>query len=117
MGAPILGAVEQVGLHEDHFAGAVFLGGPGHDEGAHGQVLPAHHPGGGGDDDHRFPRQLATDTGQIILVRNEARAKLAIGEGLHADEVSDIRVLPDGVGQVDGEGIVGGVPDDDQLIG
>ena len=117
VGAPVLGAVEQVGLHEDHFAGAVFLGGPGHDEGAHGQVLPAHHSGGGGDDHHRFPRELATDAGQITFVGDEAGAELAVGEGLHADEVSDIRALPDGVGQVDSEGIVGGVPDDDQLIG
>jgi hypothetical protein len=55
------------------------------------------------------------DVVHIRFIGYEPGAKLGIHELFHTDLVSDVFELTDGVGNVDGEGVIGDVADNNDI--
>jgi len=104
--SPILSAVVKIWLNQHDLLCTILFGAASNEQIPHGQVLAAHHPAGGADDNHGLALELGTDGREIAFIRNKARTKLGVGEVLHADQISNIFGLTDCKGHIDRKGVI-----------
>ena len=60
---------------------------------------------------------MLTNGREISLIRNKSGTEFGVCKGFHADQVSNIFGLAHGIGHINGKGVVGRVPHNNDVFG